>query len=71
VRQTGSKVIEAPKKLTLNIILSTKMTVAFDAGTTPRMKDDRQRGHGRCIAKRQSVISVNLENDESSGVRPR
>jgi hypothetical protein len=71
VRQAGSKVIEAPKKLTLRLIPGTKMTAALDAGTTPRRKDDRQRGHGLCIAGRQSIISVNLDYDESSGVRPR
>jgi hypothetical protein len=71
VRQAGSEIIEASKNLTLHIIPGTKLTVALDAGTKPRRKNDRQRGHGLCIAKRQSIISVNLDHDESSGVRPR
>lgn len=71
VRQADSEIVEASKNLTLQIIPGTKLTVALDAGTQPRRKDDRQRGHGLCIAKRQSVISVNLDHDESSGVRPR
>jgi hypothetical protein len=50
-------------------VLAPSAAMVSDAGTTPRRKIDRQRGHGLCM-KRQSIISVNL-TDESRSVRPR